>query len=301
MPTIQNQKITTWLLSRPALFAVTSFGLIVIGALLCGLLDITSLVWIGIIISLSFFVAVAFLLRGLPPQNLDRRSFVALNNIQTFVVGMAFLISTLLIAANSQQIILQLILLETTSSPALIVILVVAELFYLYLAGAFIANLYAKYRRVRAMGVSMWRIIATAPFGFAMLWIPGYLLPEPTKKAPALDIKSKLFASLTDWIIARPVRGGAALVILTLLSGFFFGFNAILMTFAMALVFAIWAWSVGPDRLRKNIGGAYAITAIGVNIATWIAIILFAIFATAPTTDVNMTISDTEPALETTM
>ncbi len=299
MPTSKTQKLSSWLLSLPALFALMSFGFMFVAAILTGFIanmvttsEIVSRIIIGGGVTLAFLTAVAILLRKLPPHNLDRHSFVAINNAQIGVVSLVFIISTLLIITNANKIMMHLLWMETHAGATFIAVMITAALFYLYMTGIYIANLYAKYRRVRTLGVPMWRTICTAPFGFAMLWIPGYILPEANEKSPVLTVRAKWYSRLTDWILSTPVRSGAALTVVLLLSGFFFGFNALLLTLALGLVFAIWALRTGPKTLRTNISGAYTYTAIGINIAVWIAVICIAAFA--PTKhDVNINITDT--------
>ncbi len=300
MADIKTQKITSWLITRPALFAITSaafmfivaFAYSFIAGSLFGI-DNPSHALMGMLITLAFLTAAAMHIRGLPAQNLDRRSFIAISNAQTFVVAVAFIVSTLLIVTNAQSIMLRLLWLETHSSPTFVATLILMSLFYLYLCGIFIANLYAKYRRVRAMGVPMWRIIFSAPFGFPMLWIPGYMMPASTPKTPALTIKTKWYSKLTDWIIATPINTAASFVVMTLLASFFFGFNVTLVTFGIAILFAIWVMITGTQKFRENISGAYTWTAITLNIITWIAVICIAIYsANRPATPVNITIND---------
>jgi len=271
----QTNKISTWMISRPLIFAVCSFIAMTVAAMLAGAINPATIYGPVpvILISVAFLAAAAFLVRMLPGTNLDRRSFVALANAQMIVTSTVFIATTLIAITNARNIMIRLLWLESHSSLAFMMLMIVAALFYLYLCGIYIGNLYAKYRRVRAMGVSMWKTLATAPFGFCLLWIPGYLMEEKNKQTHVLEIKTKWYARVTEWIMGNPVRCAAVLVALILLSGFFFGFGAIMLTLVMMAIFIAWSAVTGQERLKKNIGGTYATTAIILNIVSIITII----------------------------
>lgn len=300
-----SQKLTSWLITRPALFAITSFAFMLIVAVICSLTigqllpeNIASPI-AGVAVTMGFLAAIVMLVRGLPAQNLDRRSFVAINNLQTFVISLSFMATTLLIVTNYQQIMLRLLWLEANSAASFIAIMLAAGLFSMYLTGLFIANLYAKYRRVRAMGVPMWHIIYTIPFGFTMLWIPGYMLPGAPQKNPALPVHSGWYAKLTDWIIARPINTAMAFVVLILMSAFLFGFHATILTFTIAIAFAIWVMITGVKKFKDNIAHGYTWAATALNIISWIVVICITIYSAQHPAPMNITIDDTIISQET--
>lgn len=309
MPEKKQNKMSIWLLSRPAIFAVVAFltmtlAVIVSGAILPGVAN-NPLTFI--LITAAFAASAFVMVRMLPGDNLDRRSFVALNNAQMAVTSATFISSTLLIVANARSLMMRLLWMESHSGPTFMIIMIAMALFYLYLCGIYIGNLYAKYRRIRAMGVPMWKTLATAPFGFCMLWIPGYLMDEKSPRSPALTLRSKWYSRLTDWVVATPARAAGTLVALILFSGFFFGFSAILLTLTMAIIFATWAAFAGAEKMRKNIGGKYATTAIIINILVIIGIIAYAVVATnaspvqAPTSvtpEIQVSITDAPVATQ---
>ena len=266
MPKIQNNGLLSWLVTRPIMFAIIAFILMtgasaiagLIGGRMVGVLANT----LGIIALLG---ATTWLVRKLPAGNLDRRSFIAINNAQTFITSIVFIISTFIIYYNAQNIMLRMLLLESHSKPSFIAIIIALALFYLYLLGIFIGNLYAKYRRIRAMGVGMWKTLATAPFGFCMLWLPGYLMEEPASKSTPSNSNGS-YNRLTNWIMARPAHAAATLVLLIIMAGFTFGFNAILLTLGLGAVFAIWCAIVGTNKMRNSLNGIYSTTAIVINV-----------------------------------
>lgn len=281
--------ISSWLIWGPLKFAMISFALMLIAALGYGMAN--SLIFDGnasritlhVLLGVAFAAAVVLAIYKMPRSNLDRRSFVAVCNAQTFTVSATFIISTLLIVANAQKIMLHMLRLESHSPTMFVIVMIIAALFYLFLCGLFIANIYAKYRRCRAMGISAWKTICTLPFGYALLWIPGYLIAdEKAKKDATVAIRAKWYAKLTDWIISKPVITVIVFVALGVFSGFFFGFNAILLTMFLGIVFAIWSNIQGTKKFRKNIGGKYTTFAIAANIVLLIAFITLVALKTAP-------------------
>lgn len=266
-----NNRLVSWIVTRPTMFAIIAFITMAAASMIASLIGHTGIVT-AILITVAFLGSAAWLVRMLPGTNLDRRSFVALNNAQASIASIAFIVSTLIVIYNAPNIMLHLLWFESHSSVSFIAIIAIMAIFYLYLCGVFIANLYAKYRRIRAMGVPMWKTLATAPFGFSMLWIPGYLMEDPTTKAPVINIKSRWYAKITDTIISHPIAACTTLMLLIFLSSFTFGFNVTTLTFMIVLIFAIWANIVGHDKLRKNISGTYATTAIVINLITIAAI-----------------------------
>lgn len=270
----KNYSLKSWLLTKPALFAVIAFAAMTIGSMIGGLITGgNSMTITSIITVIAFLGSAAWLVRSLPGENLDRHSFVAINNAQTFITSVIFITSMLYIIANIQTLMPRLLFMETHSSTNFLILLVTLALFYLYLCGIYIANLYAKYRRVRAMGVSMWKTLATAPFGFSMLWIPGYLMEDNKNTSKQDTTIQGWYNHITNWIIARPTRAATTLVILIMLAGLTFGYLAILLPLTLAVVFAAWSAIIGTDKMRKDIGGIYSTVAIVINIILIIGVL----------------------------
>lgn len=294
----KTQTLISWLVARPALFAITSAIFISVFA---GIYGIITHIWpelrniyyilISSFFILAFLASTTILVRGLPPQNLDRRSFVAIINAQTLIVAFALAILTFVIYATKAQIIIPAATIARAQSDlSFMALLIGIGLCYLYLIGLHIAGLYAKYRRIRAMGVPMWRIICTIPFGFTMLWIPGYILPAPTPKKPALQMGDNWYARLTDWIISSPIKTAIAFVILAY-------FIITKLVLGLAVVCTIWVLITGIQKFRDNIAGLYTWAAVGLNILAWIAAIFIITHMYTPE-PINVTISDVEQVQE---
>lgn len=277
MPQQKNNRLLSWLVMRPIMFAIIAFVMMSLAAIIASLAGGRIAGPLANILAIvAFLGATGWLVRRLPGENLNQRDFIKINNAQMFITSIVFIISTLAIVYNAQAIMMRLLWLESHSTPSFIALIITLAMFYLYLCGIFIANLYAKYRRIRALGVGMWKILATAPFGFAMLWIPGYLMADASAKAGDNKNEQGWYNRLTSWIMARNYRMASVLVLLIILSGFTFGYPALLLTLGLGAIFAAWTSAVGTDRMRKNIGGAYATTAIVINIVALTCIIGYA-------------------------
>lgn len=294
-------KFSIWTLWSPLKFATISFGIMITTALIYSLIagaiytpatipqtPLITLLLIG------FVGATAIQIKSLPRGKMDRTSFVAIHNAQTITLSVLFIISSYLLVRHAQQIIFYLLIMETRLSATFLITLTASLIFYLYLLGLLFANIYAKFRRARELNIPTWKIICSMPFGFAALWAPGYILDSDTAKKPTYTQKSKHLNDATNWIISRPAHTIATFIAITLLSGFFFGFNAVLLTFSLALICGIWALQSGTKSFIKNMPGKYTTATIIFNIALIILFIGFYVFVPTTTQNVQLTISDTE-------
>lgn len=294
-----------WLLWKPLKFSIITFIMMIGVGFIYAI--ISSLIFNGatesrsiltILLAITFAISAYLMLKKLPSDNLDRKSFVAINNAQIFFTSAAFIISTLIIVANAEKIMLKLMLMPTHSSMAFIAIIVVAALFYLYLCGLFIANLYVKFRRCRSLGISPWKIICTMPLGFGLLWIPGYILPEKTKNKPILSIKTKWYNKFTDWVLSGSINTIIVFIALVAFSGFFFGFNSILLTLFLAVIFAIWLNIYGKEKFNQSLPKKYATFAIIINIILIICFVAAIVYLSTPQiANINMNISEVSTTL----
>lgn len=294
-------KFSTWTLWSPLKFAAISFGIMITTAFIFSLIagaiyapapmPQTPLV---ILLAIGFIGAIAIQIKSMPRDKMDRTSFVAIHNTQTIILSLFFIASSYILVRYAQQIIFYLLIMETRLSATFIITLTATLIFYLYLLGLLFANIYAKFRRIRELNVPTWKIICSMPFGFAALWTPGYILDAGTIKKPTYAPKSKCLTNATNWVISRPAHTIATFIAITTLSGFFFGFNAVLLTFSLALIFGIWALQRGTKTSIKNIPGKYANATVIFNAVLVILFIGFYAFMPTTTQNVQLTISDTE-------
>lgn len=301
MPNKTNAKLSTWLFWSPLKFAFISLGIILTAAFIFSI--IASKLYANApiqqtpllaILALGTLGAAAIQIRKLPPIKMDRQSFIALHNGQTLILSLAFMIASYLIFINYQQIMFSLLMMETQSSLYFLAILIIAALFYLYLIGLAITNIYAKFCRIREFNIPIWKIVLSIPFGFSGLWVTGYLLNTNTPKQPAIQTHSKWYTAWTQWTLSRPATTIATFIAITTLSGFFFGFNAVLLTFSLALIFGIWALQIGTTKFTKTIPTKYATTMVMINIALLVIIFGFRALVPPTTQNVQINITDTE-------
>lgn len=273
----KSQCLMSWILWRPLKFALTLLGLgiavmipyEIVSATIGGA---TALVTLGILSIAAIVFATYLLFHRLPHDNLDRYSFVALENAQAYVLALAVFVAMLAIM-QAQSFLISLAMMGTAGNVIFVLLAAVMFVAYAYLVGLSLANVYAKFRRGRAMNIPTWKIICSIPFGFNLIWIPGYILPdEKAPKTPVIPIHASWYKKLTNWIVSRPSRTILAFAILTLFTGFMFGIQTIFWTCAAILLFAIWVSTVGAKRFCKNIGGTYATVAVVLNIIMILAI-----------------------------
>lgn len=286
----KSQSLLTWLLWHPLKFALIAFGLIVLISAVLNAMGVSTdgPIAFGVIIAVVIATAITFWY--MPRGNMDRRGFIALNNAQTLIATTIFWASAIIIATYQAQITNKLLWMATMQSGMFFTIFVLVGVFYMYLFGVSLTNLYTKYQRCREMGISPWKIILSMPFGFGLLWTPGYLLDDGNKNNSSVTISARWYERLTNWIMSNPIYTTLAFALIVIYSGFFAGFNAALLTLASAVVFAIWLRIAGLSGFRGAQNRTYSYVAIVVNIAIIIGFILLA------TNNTMMTINITDIA-----
>ena len=286
----KSQSLLTWLLWHPLKFALIAFGLIVLISAVLNAMGVSTdgPIAFGVIIAVVIAAAITFWY--MPRGNMDRRGFIALNNAQTLIATTIFWASAIIIATYQAQITNKLLWMATMQRGMFFTIFVLVGVFYMYLFGVSLTNLYTKYQRCREMGISPWKIILSMPFGFGLLWTPGYLLDDGNKNNSSVTISARWYERLTNWIMSNPIYTTLAFALIVIYSGFFAGFNAALLTLASAVVFAIWLRIAGLSGFRGAQNRTYAYVAIVVNIAIIIGFILLA------TNNTMMTINITDIA-----
>ena len=207
---------------------------------------------------------------------------------------MAFSISAYFIFKYAQQILLHLVILESKTSIGLLLIGLTATIFCLYLIGLLLCGVYAKYLRARELGIPAWKVICSMPLGFAAMWIPGYVFKEDNSKKSSIQINSKWYNRLLDWIVASKTNAIASFVIITLATIFFLGLNSALLTFISALIFGIWSLQIGTQKFLKNMGKTYSNIIVTINIILVALLIVFSTMAPPVTKKVQLNISDIE-------
>lgn len=297
--TTPTQKLSSWFLSSPVKFAFLSFGLMagltLIYAFIVGLVTgghttpATMSPWLLITLTGGALVySIYKYIKWLPSDNLDRRSFVAIDNGLTFIYFLSLFLSTIFIISSTQKIMLYAMWLQYYSMLLFFFVVIAISIIYMYVLGLLIGNMYATYRRALGMGVPRHKALLTLPFSIAMFWFPGYLLEDNTKTKPVIAIKSKWYSQLTDWVVAKPLNAVLLFLLTFAFSFIFFDIQTLCLTLFFGTIFGVWLLCTGAKKLKKNIGGAYSTLAGAINIAFIIVCIGFiAYFSTHTNTSVN--------------
>lgn len=290
---INQKSLLSWLVWTPLKFSVLALVLLFLFIFTLYMIypDASNML-IALTTLVGIICAAACIYHKLPKKNMDQKSFIALTNLQMLVVSTAFIIAMLLINEYKDVIVMRFWLMNYQINASVLAIATLIAVFFLYLIGIFVTSLYAKYSRCREMGISAWKIILSMPFGFSLLWTPGYLLKDQNKSTPAVSIHSKWYSKITEKIINNQLYTVFSFIIMVVYSGFFYGFNASFITLASVLIFAIWFKISGLSSFRQQQKKLYSYTSIILNILVLIGIIGYSSLQHAP--DVTVNISDIE-------
>lgn len=270
---MNNQQTTLkqWLVRAPILFATSAFLFTVLISILGGLF-LPNTDWtfalIGISVLATTLLSAFFAIRTIRTKYMDRTGIVTIFNIKMLVLTLASIVSAIIM---SNVFPIQMWLFGLLRSQvglfigfALTSLLVLVSL---YIFGITIMGLWACFLRARTMGIPLWKIICSIPFGFDMLWLPGYFIPNKQDKKPSVITNTKWISKLTNWTFARPTNAILLYMILVIASGAISNMISVLLTISMLLIFSIWMMRTGHKAFEKNIGAAYATTAVIINIA----------------------------------
>ena len=170
----KSQCLMSWILWRPLKFALMLLGLGIVVMIPYEIVSATiggatALATLGILSIAAFVYAIYSLFHRLPHDNLDRYSFVALENAQAYVLALAVFVAMLAIM-QAQSFLISLAMMGTAGNVIFVLLAAVMFVAYAYLVGLSLANVYAKFRRGRAMNIPTWKIICSIPFGFNLIF-----------------------------------------------------------------------------------------------------------------------------------
>lgn len=279
MNKIKTKPLSWWTLWYPLWFAIITFIFMIVAVMISGAVSGQSTIMqpmTSILTFVAFITGAGLLFLRMPRDPLDQRSLIALTNIQVTVAAVLLFTFLTLIAKHHEWLALKLALLSPQSDVLFAFVLSIWGIFLLYLCGLLLSNVYAKYRRCRSMGIAPWRIICSMPFGFSLLWAPGYILSDKQTTAPNVPMRAKWYARFTDWIARHPVATCISFIATVLMSQIFFGYRFVLLVLAMTTIFAIWFRIVGDKAFRRGMPGRYATTAVILNIVLIIGLIIYA-------------------------
>lgn len=279
----QRLGLVQWLFNRPIKFALTMLGLSILGV--CFYTAIMSYfsagqvpVWPTTILMAIFVILCIWrMIKRLPNSDIDKRSFIAINNAIICITLVLLVIYALL----ASKIMLPMIILLNspfisiwTALYALAGLLLMAVI-SLYTLGVVIEILYSTYLRARAMGVPKWKAIFSMPF--SMLWLAGYLLPDTQPKTAAIATRAAWYDKLSKYIAEKPTANITVCLILLASVCLFYGIHIWLYILVPLVVYAIWRIVAGAQSMRKNVGGKFATAAVILNILLlcWLLLTLF--------------------------
>lgn len=276
----QRSSLKFWLLKTPIFFAITAFLFTAVTTALTGLLlpaTETTVQAAGILTFITMTIAAILAIRRIGIVDIKRSDLVTVFNTQTIITVIASLISFVTISHMPAVQMWVYNLMQTHTGVVIgFVLATLIVLLSFYILGVLIVSLWAKFLRARAMNIPTWKIICSMPFGFAMTWIPGYFLSSKSEKKPSISVTCKWISALTKWTTKNLTNAGFIFAILIIATGLFAGLASTLLTLTFAMLFGIWAMQSGHDKFTKNIGGAYATTAVVINIAIIIYMITVA-------------------------
>lgn len=288
----KSLSLLSWVFLQPLKISVISLLFLLFFVLLAGIImpgvqgAITTYCTI-LAISISAYITIY----KMPRENMDRQGFIALNNTHYLISSTIFFIVITILTKYKDVITYKLMLLGTNLTPKLMILMLLAALLFLYLVATFVVNLYAKYLRCREMGISTWKIICSMPFGFSLLWTPGYLLESETKNNSAVSIHSNWYLKLTKFVGSKYIYTLLTFILLTIYSGFFYGPQMVILTLIYLLIFTIWLKISGLSTFRQQQNRIYSYLAIIMNVLIIIGLITYTSMSAQP--DVTINISDT--------
>ena len=273
----QNKtQLKSWLLTKPLGFALlciclgTVFALVY--ALIQTVLGIESFIPIYALCILTFVMSTWYMIKKLPHDKMNQSDFVAIINgvniisvIASFIVIFGVVFHGFFIGRD----IMALYLFHPTRFYTLFGVSIFVSL---YLIGVTISGIYAKYKRVVTLGISPWKVILSMPFAFLLMWTPGYLIKDKEIKS-ALEIKSQWYSKLNKWVLSNFGNTLFAFLLLIFFKSLIAGSATLILAIISLVIYALWYTKHKSDFV-KNINKGYALTAVGINLAILLAVII---------------------------
>ena len=269
-------QLKQWLFNKPAVFSVMFFGLIVVLSLAYSVIQtffgFNTLVPIYFIFGISFIYSVYYMIKKLPHDKLYQSDFIAITNGTSIISIISSIIAISVFGLYGPLFQTQMMRLYFLHPVVFGIVFVTITLISLYILGVAISGVYAKYKRTTSIGVSPWKVILSMPFAFLLLWTPGYLIEEKTKKSN-LVIKSQWYTRFNNWIMSNFSNILFVFLFFVLAKAVIAGLSTLIFTGALLVIYALWYTKHKSDFI-KNIDKGYALTCIGINFAILISVIV---------------------------
>ncbi|MBR6010593.1 MAG: hypothetical protein IKP35_04240 [Alphaproteobacteria bacterium] len=269
-------QLKTWALTKPLMFSIVFLGLGLILSLIFSaiqtFLNMESMALMYICVFMIFVLSIWYMIKKLPHNEMNQKDFVAITNATSLIAILSSFIAILGLGSNGEILKIK-IMMAYLQHPTLFFAVFTFILFVsIYLLGVSISGIYAKYKRSVSLGISPWKAILSMPFGFFLLWTPGYLFKGTSTIKSNLQIKCKWFTRLNDWVLKNFNNTLVAFLFLLFCKCFITGIPTILLSGALLLLFALWYTKRKADFF-KDINRGYALTAVGINLAMILAIL----------------------------
>ena len=269
-------QLKQWLFNKPAVFSIMFFGLITVLALAYSviqtLLGFEAFTPIYFIFAISFLYSVYYMIKKLPHDKLYQSDFVAVTNGASIISIVSSIIAISAFGLYGPLFQRKMMMLYFFHPVIFGIVFVSITLVSLYVLGVAISGVYAKYKRATTMGVSPWKVILSMPFAFLLLWTPGYLIEEKTKKSNLL-IKAKWYIRFNNWVMSNLSNILFMFLFLVLAKAVIAGLSTLVLTSALLVIYALWYTKHKSDFI-KNIDKGYALTCIGINLAMLISVVV---------------------------
>ena len=271
-----KNQLRTWILNKPLIFSIMFLGISFILSLIFSaiqtILNMESLTLMYICVISAFAASVWYMIKKLPHDNMNQKDFVAITNAASLITILSSFTAILGLGSNGNLLKMKIMMAYLTHPNIFFALFTLLVFISTYLLGLSIAGIYAKYKRSTTLGVSPWKTIFSMPFGFFLLWTPGYLFKGDSTTKSGLEIKCKWFNKLNDWVLSNFNNTLVAFLFLLFCKCFITGIPTILLSGALLLLFALW-YTKRKSDFFKDINRGYALTAVGINLAIILAVL----------------------------
>ena len=272
----EKTKLKSWLLIKPLMFTLWC---LILGTILGftysfiqSVFNFESMIPLYILCALTFILPACYTIQKLPHEKMGQNDFVAITNGAGFISIIASLVAILTIGfygENIQRDMLMMYILHPTMFYSILLFVFVTSL---YLIGVALSGIYAKYKRATTLGISPWRVILSMPFTFLLMWTPGYLIKDKEAKSE-LEIKSNWFKKLNKWVLANFSNTLFMFLLLLFFKCVIAGTATLVLSALLLILYVLWYVKHKSDFI-KNINKGYALTAVGINLAILIAVVI---------------------------
>ncbi len=269
---VATRTLASWIWRTPIKFATLVLCLSIFISLIYGALA-TALDWsmsgktVAILATIINLFGIYKLVKWLRTDLFDRRSSVAVLTSSAIAACFAMALFAAIFMLVAPVLWNTYAVSNTKLIFGLIGVLMIA-LIATYIMGLGVVIMYACY--LRGIGLGMSRIKALLTLPFCVMWVPGYIMNDAKKLDSRVEIRSRTFTTLTDWIVAHPRNSYIALALLCITELLCLWGGGVLWNLTVVLtpvvLFFIWRGIVGKEHLQKTINKTFATIAVIINI-----------------------------------